>query len=79
MQHDLKVIVCGGDGSLNWVLAEMDSVNFDYPPSVAIIPLGTGNDLSNILGWGTGYKNEDILKFFNKIRSSKIEKLDRYY
>jgi diacylglycerol kinase (ATP) len=77
MQHDLKVIVCGGDGSLNWVLSEIDTVNFEYPPSIAIIPLGTGNDLSNILGWGSGYKNECIIKFFEKLQFSKSVKLDR--
>ncbi len=66
-----------GDGTLAWVLSEIDNVNFENRPSVAILPLGTGNDLSNILGWGTGYNNESIVKFFDKVRMSKAVMLDR--
>ena len=47
------VIVCGGDGTVMWVVTEM--VKYDIKilsVPLAIIPLGTGNDFSRELGWG---------------------------
>ena len=47
------VIVCGGDGTVMWVVTEM--VKYDIKilsAPIAIIPLGTGNDFSRELGWG---------------------------
>eukprot|EP00924_Labyrinthula_sp_SR-Ha-C_P006492 snap_masked-scaffold_80-processed-gene-0.23-mRNA-1 protein AED:1.00 eAED:1.00 QI:0/0/0/0/1/1/2/0/413 len=45
------VVVCGGDGSVGWVvslLKDEEGQPIDVP--IGIIPFGTGNDLSRILG-----------------------------
>lgn len=47
-------------------------------PSVAILPLGTGNDLARTLGWGGGYNNESMEIFIKKVIFGKIVKLDRW-
>ena len=39
---NLRVVVCGGDGSVCWVHGVMDKMGFDPFPSVAVLPLGTG-------------------------------------
>lgn len=56
----LKIIVCGGDGTVNWVVTMLsDFFGKDkdcYRPPLSIIPLGTGNDLSNMLGWGHSFE-----------------------
>lgn len=43
-----KILVCGGDGTIGWVLQCLDNVGQDSQcsnPPCAIVPLGTGETL----------------------------------
>ncbi len=44
---------------------------------VAILPLGTGNDIARVLGWGPGYNGEDLPTIIENVLKAKECQLDR--
>ncbi|XP_033247141.1 diacylglycerol kinase 1 isoform X3 [Drosophila miranda] len=75
---NFKVICCGGDGTVGWVLEAMDSIELATQPAIGVIPLGTGNDLARCLRWGGGYEGENIPKLMDKIKRATTVMLDRW-
>ncbi|KAL0963979.1 hypothetical protein UPYG_G00316020 [Umbra pygmaea] len=70
---DFRVLACGGDGTVGWILDCIDKANFTRDPPVAILPLGTGNDLARCLRWGGGYEGGSLLNIVNNYFSIGVD------
>ncbi|KAM9718270.1 diacylglycerol kinase eta isoform 1-T3 [Menidia menidia] len=74
-----RILVCGGDGSVGWVLSELDKLNLHKQCQLGVLPLGTGNDLARVLGWG-GLCDDDaqLLQILEKLERATTKMLDRW-
>jgi len=91
----VKVLACGGDGTCGWIFSSLDKVwatvlgqtstarihlseYKDHLP-LAIMPLGTGNDLSRQFHWGKHFQpHMQEMNMVSAVQRSKIEGLDRW-
>jgi diacylglycerol kinase (ATP) len=75
----VRVIVAGGDGSVSWILSAIERLQLSPPPTVAVLPLGTGNDLSRVLGWGAGHSGGvDAVDWLERYARAVPVQIDRW-
>ena len=88
---NVRVLACGGDGTMGWLsscldkvwlkmgIAQVEDTDYEGHLPLAIMPLGTGNDLSRQFGWGGKFKDKmrqpNMIK---KVEEAKPAALDRW-
>ncbi|XP_051164827.1 diacylglycerol kinase eta isoform X4 [Leptopilina boulardi] len=74
-----RILVCSGDGSVGWVLSEIDRLGMHKQCQVGVLPLGTGNDLARVLGWGASCDDDTHLpQLLEKYEKASTKMLDRW-
>ncbi|XVF88046.1 hypothetical protein PTKIN_Ptkin19aG0017700 [Pterospermum kingtungense] len=84
-RENIRVVVAGGDGTVGWVLGclgELHQKGREPVPPVAVIPLGTGNDLSRNFGWGGSFPfswKSAIKRTLHRATTGPICRLDSWH
>merc|ERR1719261_1372015 len=79
----LKLLVCGGDGTVTWILTALEQCQRRkgklHLLPVAVVPLGTGNDLARSLGWGGKMRAVgDIVEYLRLVIEATPVDLDQW-
>ncbi|KAK0398070.1 hypothetical protein QR680_002415 [Steinernema hermaphroditum] len=73
-----RVLVCGGDGTVGWVFTALDKLNLHSKCQIGVLPLGTGNDLARVLGWGHVFDSETqlphVIERFERAHSKMLDR-----
>lgn len=77
LDNETVVVAAGGDGTVTLAMDILERLKITSP--LAILPIGTGNELSRVTGWGqhAGYKYLSS-EFFSDILTAKRNQLDRW-
>jgi hypothetical protein len=77
--RNTRICACGGDGTVGWILSTLgDMFSPLHNPPISICPMGTGNDLSRVLGWGWFYNTKRLLTILLQSSTAQPIALDRW-
>jgi len=74
------LIVGGGDGTMKWAMEILAKVNppTDQVPALALIPLGTANELSRVSGWNAFRTRFNVSKYVQSVIRGPIVPIDNW-
>ncbi|KAF8071142.1 DGK4 [Scenedesmus sp. PABB004] len=78
----LRILACGGDGTVAWILKAIQQLRLQPQPPVAVMPLGTGNDLSRSFSWGAEFDwrwikgNASVYSTLKRVADARVAELD---
>ena len=77
--EQFRILVCGGDGSVGWVMSELDKQGLTGRCHLGVLPLGTGNDLARVFGWGSACYDVGIIPIvLQQLERARPCMLDRW-
>ena len=81
--NDLRVVAAGGDGTVSGVSELIRDAcalaNTRAVPPIAILRLGTGNELANVTGWGKRYATGDsLVPFVRDVAGGRVVGVDAW-
>ncbi|KAG9146090.1 hypothetical protein Leryth_026264 [Lithospermum erythrorhizon] len=82
LAQNFRIIVAGGDGTAGWLLGVVSDLKLSYPPPIATVPLGTGNNLPFAFGWGKknpGTDRQSVIAFLGQVKKAKEMKIDSWH
>ena len=74
----VRLLAVGGDGTCAWVLSLFEQWTQRLQLPLAVLPMGTGNDLSRALGWGPGHVGRDPIALLRAIARAEPALFDRW-
>ena len=74
----VRLLAVGGDGTCAWVLSLFEHWAQRLQLPLAVLPMGTGNDLSRALGWGPGRVRRDPIALLRAIARAEPVLFDRW-
>ena len=76
---NLRICALGGDGTAAWIVGRLAEVyRSNQNPPMTVYPLGTANDLSLILSWGTRYEAKKLFSLLIRIPQAQLISVDRW-
>ncbi|KAK9840512.1 hypothetical protein WJX84_002557 [Apatococcus fuscideae] len=84
VRSNLKILAAGGDGTVAWVLQTIHALDLRPHPAVAVMPLGTGNDLALSFGWGNAFQQawiaerSSLYATLKRVAQADAHDLDRW-
>ncbi|MES1919643.1 hypothetical protein MHBO_001439 [Bonamia ostreae] len=61
-----RIVFGGGDGTITWGFQILDEIGIMQP--IAILPLGTANEISKCTGWSNSFKLDHLKDFLYHVR-----------
>eukprot|EP00122_Pirum_gemmata_P005329 Pgem_evm1s4850 len=59
-------------------MSTLDKFPIEPLPPIGVLPLGTGNDLAQILGWPYEYSNQSLRSYVQQTMEADVVPLDRW-
>ena len=81
-KDDLRFVAAGGDGTVSWVTELVGDacalVGTENVPPIAVLSLGTGNELARVTGWGCTYTGESLVPFIRDVAVGNVVGVDSW-
>ncbi len=71
------VVIAGGDGAISMVFSAL--ADLAKPPPVALVPLGTGNDMARSSGWLDIWQSGGLDLFFPALKEAVAREIDLWH